>query len=137
MPHLISFRSSTTNQLKEVSDSVDNMTSELRSELGIAAGLLRRLRAMAHAELQTPGNSVRWGPVDLEATNALDSLSTAPAFPEDMTGEEREIRTGAAELAAEVADSVQKAVELAQDLEDKVACLDAAVHVSRLQRALL
>jgi len=115
---------------------VNGKTKELHSELGIAVGLLKRLQTIARAELKAPGSSVCWGPVDLEATNALDSLSTAPAFPKS-TDQEREIRAGAGELAAEVAASMEKAVDLAQDPEDKLACLDAAVHVSRLQRALL
>ncbi len=115
---------------------MDDTTSELRSELGIAAGMLRRLRMMAHAKLKTPGNAVRWGPVDLEATNALDSLSTAPTFPTDAE-ESQETSIRVVELATQVAVSVKKAVELARTPEDKLACLDAAVHVSRLQRALL
>ncbi|GAA2731543.1 hypothetical protein [Actinocorallia aurantiaca] len=118
----------------------NSTTRELRSELSIAAGLLKKLQAMARTELKTPGNSMRWGPVDLEATNALDSLSTAPTFSKSVEQEqeqERECRAGAGGLAAEVAASVEKAVDLAQDPEDKLACLDAAVHVSRLQRALL
>jgi hypothetical protein len=115
---------------------MDNTATELRSELGVAAGSLKRLQAIARAELEAPGSSVRWGPVDLEATNALDSLSTAPVFPESAD-QERETGAEARELAAEVAASVERAVELARDPEDKLACLDAAVHVSRLQRALL
>jgi len=121
---------------EEVSDLVDSTMRELRSELGIAVGLLKELQTIARAELEAPGSSVRWGPVDLEATNALDSLSTAPAFPKG-TEQERTPRAGSRELVTEVAASVERAVDLAQDLEDKLACLDAAVHVSRLQRALL
>ena len=114
-------------------------TKELHNELGIAVGLLKELQAIARTELKTPGSSVRWGPVDLETTNALDSLSASPTFPKS-NGVDRKIGAGAEDLAAvaaEVAASMEKAVELAQNPEDKLACLDAAVHVSRLQRVLL
>ncbi len=112
-------------------------TSRLSGELGSAADLLKRLQAIARSELKTPGNSVRWGLVDLEATNALDSLSAAPAFPKHVEQEVGAGAEGLAAVAAEAAASVEKAVELAQGIEDKLACLDAAVYVSRLQRALL
>lgn len=114
-------------------------TEELHNELGIAVSLLRRLQTIARAELKTPGNSMRWGPVDLEATNALDSLGEALALLEN-NGPDRKIKAGTEDLAAvaaEVAASMEKATELAQSFEDKLACLDAAVHVSRLQRGLL
>jgi hypothetical protein len=75
---------------------------KLRSEVGIAVGPLKKLQTIARAELMTPGSSARWGPMDLEATNALDSLSTAPALHPVASGLGRTAERANVEIAGDV-----------------------------------
>ncbi|MFF0523496.1 hypothetical protein ACFYTC_32755 [Actinomadura nitritigenes] len=104
------------------------------------------LNDLAHAErvitafaVQQPDGFIAWGMAEGEATQAHRALRQAPslqaAAPTDL---DTANATAAAlfDLASKVSKSLVRAAELASDPDDKMACLQAALHAGRLREAL-
>ncbi|MER6808091.1 hypothetical protein ABT299_02320 [Spirillospora sp. NPDC000708] len=104
------------------------------------------LNDLAHAErvitafaAQQPDGFIAWGMAEGEATQAHRALRQAPslqaAAPTDL---DTANATAAAlfDLASKVSKSLVRAAELASDPDDKMACLQAALHAGRLREAL-
>jgi hypothetical protein len=104
------------------------------------------LNDLAHAErvitafaAQEPDGFIAWGMAEGEATQAHRALRQAPSLQAAApTDHDTANATADAlfELASKVSKSLVRAAELASDPDDKMACLQAALHASRLREAL-
>jgi hypothetical protein len=104
------------------------------------------LNDLAHAErvitafaAQEPDGFIAWGMAEGEAAQAHRALRQAPslqaAAPADLDTANA-TADALFELASKVSKSLVRAAELASDPDDKMACLQAALHASRLREAL-
>ncbi|KAB2388684.1 hypothetical protein [Actinomadura montaniterrae] len=104
------------------------------------------LNDLAHAErvitafaAQEPYGFIAWGMAEGEATQAHRALRQAPslqaAAPTDLDTANA-TADALFELASKVSKSLVRAAELASDPDDKMACLQAALHAGRLREAL-
>ncbi|WP_433234823.1 hypothetical protein [Actinomadura nitritigenes] len=108
--------------------------------------LVTALNDLAHAErvitafaAQEPDGFIAWGMAEGEATQAHRALRQAPSLQATApTDHDTASATADAlfELASKVSQSLVRAAELASDPDDKMACLQAALHASRLREAL-
>ncbi|MFA1538031.1 hypothetical protein [Actinomadura monticuli] len=108
--------------------------------------LTTALNDLAHAErvitsyaAQQPDGFIAWGMAEGEAVQAHQALRQAPALhaapPTDHT-EANATADTLFNLATKAAQSLVRAAELAADPDDKMACLQAALHAGRLRDAL-
>ncbi|MEV3924600.1 hypothetical protein [Actinomadura coerulea] len=104
------------------------------------------LNDLAHAErvitayaAQSPDGFITWGMAEGEAVQAHQALRQAPSLraklPADHTGQNA-TADALFDLARKTSQSLVRAAELASDPDDKVACLQAALHAGRLRDAL-
>jgi thioredoxin-like negative regulator of GroEL len=104
------------------------------------------LNDLAHAErvitayaAQEPDGFIAWGMAEGEAVQAHQALRQAPslhtATPTDYTTVNA-TADALYELARKISQSLVRAAELASDPDDKMACLQAALHAGRLQETL-
>ncbi|MEV5830459.1 hypothetical protein AB0L25_33325 [Spirillospora sp. NPDC052242] len=104
------------------------------------------LNDLAHTErvltsfaAQEPNGFIAWGLAEGEAVQAHQALKQAPslhaAVPSDHAAEDATADALFA-LARKVTQNLVRAAELAADPDDKAACLQAALHASRLREAL-
>lgn len=104
------------------------------------------LNNLAHAErvitayaAQSPDGFIAWGMAEGEAVQAHQALRQAPSLratlPDDHTGQNATADT-LFDLARKTSQSLVRAAELANDPDDKLACLQAALHAGRLGDAL-
>ncbi|TDC73849.1 hypothetical protein [Actinomadura sp. 7K507] len=104
------------------------------------------LHDLAHAEqvitsyaAQEPDGFIAWGMAEGEATQAHQALRQAPSLhtiaPTDYTAVNA-TADALFELARKISQSLVRAAELASDPDDKMACLQAALHAGRLREAL-
>ncbi|TDD84313.1 hypothetical protein [Actinomadura rubrisoli] len=108
--------------------------------------LTTALNDLAHAEQvitcfasQEPDGFIAWGMAEGEATQAHQALRQAPSLqtsvPADYTA--TNVTADALfDLARKISQSLVRAAELAGDPDDKLACLQAALHAGRLSEAL-
>jgi hypothetical protein len=101
--------------------------------------LARAERVITAFAAQEPDGFIAWGMAEGEATQAHRALRQAPslqaAAPADY--DTANATTDALfELASKVSTSLVRAAELAGDPDDKMACLQAALHAGRLREAL-
>jgi hypothetical protein len=108
--------------------------------------LTTALNDLAHAErvitayaAQQPDGFIAWGMAEGEAVQAHQALRQAPSLhttpPTDHT--EADASADALfHLATTVSQSLVRAAELAADPDDKMACLQAALHAGRLRDTL-
>lgn len=104
------------------------------------------LNDLAHAErvitacaAQQPDGFIAWGMAEGEVIQAHHALRQAPSLHSTVpAGHAAENATADAlfELAGKVSQSLVRAAELASDPDDKMACLQAALHAGRLREAL-
>jgi hypothetical protein len=104
------------------------------------------LTDLAHAEriitafaAQEPDGFIAWGMAEGEATQAHRALRQAPSLSAAAPADHDTANATADalfELASKVSKSLVRAAELADDPDDKMACLQAALHASRLREAL-
>lgn len=108
--------------------------------------LTTALNDLAHAErvitsyaAQQPDGFIAWGMAEGEAVQAHQALRQAPALratpPTDHT-EANATADALFTLASKASQSLVRAAELAADPDDKMACLQAALHAGRLRDAL-
>ncbi len=108
--------------------------------------LNQALNDLAHAERvissfadQGTNGFITWGMAEGEATQAHQALRRAPslrsAAPSDHTAASATADALFA-LAKKVSQDLVRASELASDPDDKLACLQAALHAGRLREAL-
>ncbi|NKZ03316.1 hypothetical protein [Actinomadura latina] len=104
------------------------------------------LNDLAHAErvitsyaTQQPDGFITWGMAEGEAVQAHQALRQAPSLhatlPDDHT-EQNATADALFDLASKVSQSLVRAAELAGDPDDKMACLQAALHAGRLRDTL-
>ncbi|QKG20098.1 hypothetical protein [Actinomadura verrucosospora] len=104
------------------------------------------LNDLAHAErvitafaAQEPDGFIAWGMAEGEATQAHRALRQAPSLQAAAPADHDTSNATADalfELAGKVCQSLVRAAELAADPDDKMACLQAALHAGRLREAL-
>ncbi|MBT2207729.1 hypothetical protein [Actinomadura sp. NEAU-AAG7] len=92
----------------------------------------------AHAA-QDPDGFITWGMAEGEAIQAHQALRQAPSLratlPTDYDGVNA-IADALFELASKISQNLVRAAELAGDPDDKMACLQAALHAGRLRDTL-
>ncbi|MEU9019366.1 hypothetical protein [Actinomadura sp. NPDC048394] len=108
--------------------------------------LTTALKDLAHAErvitafaAQEPDGFIAWGMAEGEATQAHRALRRAPSLQATApTDHDTANATADAlfNLASKVSQSLVRAAELASDPDDKMACLQAALHAGLLREAL-
>ncbi|MGI5325068.1 hypothetical protein [Actinomadura nitritigenes] len=104
------------------------------------------LNDLAHAErvitafaAQEPDGFIAWGMAEGEATQAHRALRRAPSLQATASTDYDTANATADalfDLASKVSQSLVRAAELAGDPDDKMACLQAALHAGRLREAL-
>ncbi|MFF0521531.1 hypothetical protein ACFYTC_22715 [Actinomadura nitritigenes] len=104
------------------------------------------LADLAHAErvitafaAHEPDGCIAWGMAEGEATQAHRALRRAPSLHTTAaTDHDTANATADAlyELATNATTSLVRAAELATDPDDKMACLQAALHAGRLRETL-
>jgi hypothetical protein len=108
--------------------------------------LTSALNDLAHAErvitsyaAQQPDGFIAWGMAEGEAVQAHQALRQAPSLhatpPADHT-EANATADALFNLASNASQSLVRAAELAADPDDKMACLQAALHAGRLRDTL-
>lgn len=108
--------------------------------------LTTALNDLAHAErvitayaAQQPDGFIAWGMAEGEAVQAHQALRQAPSLhttpPTDHT-EADATADALFHLATTVSQSLVRAAELTGDPDDKMACLQAALHAGRLRDTL-
>ncbi|MDL4813066.1 hypothetical protein [Actinomadura opuntiae] len=108
--------------------------------------LTTALADLAHAErvitafaAQEPDGFIAWGMAEGEAIQAHRALRQAPSLHAAAPTDHNTANATADalfELASKVSQSLVRAAELASDPDDKMACLQAALHAARLREAL-
>ncbi|MVZ99063.1 hypothetical protein F8568_001400 [Actinomadura sp. LD22] len=108
--------------------------------------LATALNDLAHAErvitafaAQQPDGYIAWGMAEGEATQAHRALRQAPSLQTAAPADQDTADATADalfELAGKVSQSLVRAAELASHPDDKMACLQAALHAGRLREAL-
>lgn len=104
------------------------------------------LNDLSHAErvitsyaAQQPDGFIAWGMAEGEAVQAHQALRTAPSLRATPPTDHTELNATADalfSLASKVSQDLVRAAELAGDPDDKMACLQAALHAGRLRDAL-
>ncbi|WP_067466150.1 hypothetical protein [Actinomadura macra] len=104
------------------------------------------LNDLAHAERvitayasQEPDGFIAWGMAEGEAVQAHQALRQAPSLRATVPADYTAVNATADalfELARKILQSLVRAAELANDPDDKMACLQAAQHAGRLRDAL-
>lgn len=104
------------------------------------------LNDLAHAErvitslaAHEPDGFIAWGMAEGEAIQAHRALKQAPCLktaPPTTRSETDATADALFELARRVTQHLVRAAELATDPDDKMACLQAALHAGRLRDAL-
>ena len=104
------------------------------------------LNDLAHAErvitayaAQQPDGFIAWGMAEGEAVQAHQALRQAPSLRTTLPTDHNEVDATADalfNLASKASQSLVRAAELAGDPDDKMACLQAALHASRLRDTL-
>ena len=104
------------------------------------------LNDLAHAErvitayaAQQPDGFIAWGMAEGEAVQAHQALRQAPSLRTPLPTDHTEVDATADalfNLASKASQSLVRAAELAGDPDDKMACLQAALHASRLRDTL-
>lgn len=104
------------------------------------------LNDLAHAErvitsytAQQPDGFITWGMAEGEAIQAHQALRQAPSLRAILPADHTAVNASADalfDLARKISQSLVRAAELAGDPDDKMACLQAALHAGRLRDAL-
>jgi hypothetical protein len=104
------------------------------------------LNDLAHAErvitayaAQSPDGFIAWGMAEGEAVQAHQALRQAPSLRATLPADDTGVNATADalfDLARQTSQSLVRAAELACDPDDKMACLQAALHAGRLRDAL-
>lgn len=104
------------------------------------------LNDLAHAERvitsyasQDPDGFIAWGMAEGEAIQAHQALRQAPSLRATVPANYDAVNATAGalfELSRKISQSLVRAAELASDPDDKMACLQAALHAGRLHDAL-
>ncbi|ROO88076.1 hypothetical protein EDD29_5733 [Actinocorallia herbida] len=112
-----------------MNDSTEMFNKSVHNAAALILGALTEVRRESHGAEDA---ATRWGEADDQMTEALESLAPLIASA-PVTGASSDPRAA----LGEAAESLERAVEVAPDADGKLACLEAAVHVSRAMRALL
>jgi hypothetical protein len=104
------------------------------------------LNDLAHAErvitayaAQQPDGFIAWGMAEGEAVQAHQALRQAPSSQATPPTDHTELDATADalfHLATTISKNLVRAAELAADPDDKMACLQAALHAGRLRDTL-
>ncbi|MEU5885192.1 hypothetical protein [Spirillospora sp. NPDC047279] len=122
-------------------ESADHRQTDLVALLRTTyADLLTAERIITGFSDHAPGGFVSWGLAEGEASEAVRALRYAPSLqppadPPPSTDPPTTIKT-LHELAASAAQALITAAELAIASDDRLACLQAALHAGRLATAL-
>ncbi|MFA1551738.1 hypothetical protein [Actinomadura chokoriensis] len=104
------------------------------------------LNDLAHAErvitsyaAQQPDGFIAWGMAEGEAVQAHQALRQAPSLRAVPPADHTDLASTADalfDLARTISQNLVRAAELAADPDDKMACLQAALHAGRLRDTL-
>ncbi|MEU8804047.1 hypothetical protein [Spirillospora sp. NPDC048819] len=104
------------------------------------------LNDLAHAErvltsyaAQQPDGFIAWGMAEGEAVQAHQALRQAPSLRSAPPTGHTDLNSTADalfDLARKISQNLVRAAELAADPDDKMACLQAALHAGRLRDTL-
>ncbi|MFE9106995.1 hypothetical protein ACFYYL_33845 [Actinomadura geliboluensis] len=108
--------------------------------------LTSALNDLSHAErvitayaAQQPDGFIAWGMAEGEAVQAHQALRQAPSLHAALPTDHTEVNASADalfDLARTTSQNLVRAAELATDPDDKMACLQAALHAGRLRDTL-
>lgn len=104
------------------------------------------LNDLSHAErvitsyaAQQPDGFIAWGMAEGEAVQAHQALRQAPSLRAAPPADHIDLNSTADalfDLARNISQNLVRAAELAADPDDKMACLQAALHAGRLRDTL-
>jgi hypothetical protein len=131
-------------------NTFDNVTDQLHRADQLPILLAAAYVGLELAELTTQALTEQnhtesfpaYATAQFEAAEARDALSRAPSLtrpnqpPQAGRATSTDIAASVAALAMLLAQALTAAAERSTDVADKLACLDAALHVGRLHEAL-